>query len=461
MRGAEQRIDDRSAGFPWLAALPIYAASWGWSLLRPNSLYWDDWLLIFGKPKSYLNEHFVKTGLPPWRALVDQQLLGVGYWTVRWLTFIMFFFAALFLFEILKAISFVTQTQRHTIVLLFLIVPVNHARIALVMFGYTTSYFLFFLAWMLIVRRSSWSSFLVGCIAFMWSFMTHSLLFFLILPLTHFVILRHDQLTGKSREFKAVIRLGVLFALPMLYLVFRFILWKPIPEYEWYHTIHLRAFLVACVYLAPAAVLMFGFRLQARRGRQTSATYLLISAGFLALGIAVFPYVMSGNLDTKMTFLFWQLEWTSRHQLLMPLGVSLIITAILSSLSTRWTRSILVAVLTVSSVLNIYWGVQGDVASLKKNELEHLLSFELQASESKSFVFIDETRHFNFRNGSYRRYEYVALLTKIGRPPTSSVADECGEDPNQTKIVIKSNNGLWEALLQQDLGLELIVEPCE
>ncbi|MFZ9804670.1 MAG: hypothetical protein ACO3DA_08660, partial [Ilumatobacteraceae bacterium] len=31
------------AGFPWVSAIVLYTLSWGWSLLRPNTLYWDDW----------------------------------------------------------------------------------------------------------------------------------------------------------------------------------------------------------------------------------------------------------------------------------------------------------------------------------------------------------------------------------------------------------------------------------
>ncbi|MFM8722202.1 MAG: hypothetical protein ACKOEJ_05745, partial [Acidimicrobiaceae bacterium] len=31
------------AGFPWVSAIVLYTLSWGWPLLRPNTLYWDDW----------------------------------------------------------------------------------------------------------------------------------------------------------------------------------------------------------------------------------------------------------------------------------------------------------------------------------------------------------------------------------------------------------------------------------
>ena len=74
-------------GFPWLLATVLYTLSWGWSLLRPNTLYWDDWAYVYNRPKSFLNQIFVDTGLPPWRALIDQELIAIGYWTIPVLTF--------------------------------------------------------------------------------------------------------------------------------------------------------------------------------------------------------------------------------------------------------------------------------------------------------------------------------------------------------------------------------------
>ena len=267
-------------GFPWLAALTTYTISWGWSLLRPNTLYWDDWLYIFNQPKSYLNEIFTKTGLAPWRALIDQELLDVGYWTIRWLTFIMFFTAGLFLFEILKKIPSVSLTQSRSIVLLFLILPLNHARISLTMFGYTTSHFFFFLAWMLLVKRSSWVSFLPACVCFAWSFMTHSFLFFLALPILHFVYLHREQLLRKHPSLKTVTQFSVLLGIPVLYYSLRSLKWPPDAEYLWYHTIYLRAVFVSIIYLLPFIVSVIGVVLWVRRGKQLTPKALLLSLGF-------------------------------------------------------------------------------------------------------------------------------------------------------------------------------------
>lgn len=447
--------------FPWLTALSVYTISWGWSLIRPNTLYWDDWAYIFDQPKSYLNKVFSKTGLPPWRALIDQELLGVGYWTIRWLTFIMFFVAGVFLFEILKKIPFFSLSQNQSVVLLFLIVPLNHARIALTMFGYTTSYFLFFLAWMVLVKSSSWTAFLSASFCFMWSFMTHSFLIFSVLPILHFVYLRREQILLKRPNAKTLVQFGVLLGIPMFYYVLRTTYWPPNAEYRWYHTIYFRAVFVSALYLLPFTVSTIGIVLWARRGRQITSEALMITSGFLAFAVGVFPYISSGNLDSRMIFFFWELSWTSRHQLLMPLGSSVIGVSLVCFFSENKSRLILGLASAVMLALNVFWGIGSYVDAVKRDKIVELVSLELMSDEFLSFVITDETQHLNFRAGSYRRYEFAGLFSQAGKVPTPIIKDECGDELNQTEVIIKSDKGLLQAFFFRDLGLILEIRPCK
>ena len=461
MRFSESKNGKFFVGFPWLVASLAYSVSWCWSLLRPNALYWDDWVYIFNQPKGFLNESFSKTGLPPWRALIDQELLGVGYWTIRWLTFIMFFMAGLFLFEILKKIPFVSLAQNRSVVLLFLIFPLNHARVPLVMFGYTTSYFLFFLAWMLLVKHSSWISFLAACVCFMWSFMTHSFLTFTLLPILHFAFQHRTKIICKKPNSKTLCQFGLLTGLPVLYYALRSIFWPPAPEYLWYHTVYLRAVLVASVYFLPFIVALIIIVLQIRRGKRISSKALIATLGFIAFAVGVFPYLSSGNLDSRMTFFFWELDLTSRHQLLMPLGASAITVAIVCFISEKKSQSILALITVIMISLNVLWGISTYVDALKKDALEELLSVELVGDKSSSFVFIDETRRFNFRESSYRFYEFAGHLSNAGKDPVPVVKYECEEGLNSTQIGISSEKGLFEAFFSRDVGLRLEIGPCK
>jgi hypothetical protein len=430
-------------------------------LIRPNTLYWDDWTYIYNRPKSYLNEIFSKTGLSPWRAIIDQEILTVGYWTIRWLTFIMFFAAGLFLFEILKKIPFFSLAQRRSIVLLFLIFPLNHARVSLTMFGYSTSYFLFFLAWMLLVKYSSWISYFSAFVCFVWSFMTHSFLIFLVLPIVHFVYLHRAQLICKKPIGKILTHFSMLLGAPVLYYILRSIYWPPDAEYLWYHTIYFRGVMVSLVYFFPFVVTAVGLVLWVRSGRRVSWKALMMTMGFLAFAVGVFPYLSSGNLDSRMTFFFWELDWTSRHQLLMPLGASAITVAIVYFISENKSKPILALITAAMISLNVFWGIGTYVDSLKKVELINLLSVELASDESTSYVFVDETRRFNFRESAYRLYEFAGHLSIAGKNPVPEVKYECGDGSNQTQVVISSDKGLIEAFFSQDLGLRIEIGPCK
>lgn len=448
-------------GFPWLIALTTYTVSWGWSLIRPDTLYWDDWAYIFNQPKSYLSEIFSKTGMPPWRALIDQELLGVGYWTIRWLTFIMFFMAGMFLFETLKKMPFISLTQSQSIVLLFLIVPLNHARIALVMFGYTTSYFLFFLAWMLLVKYSSSISFFFACVFFMWSFMTHSFIFFYVLPVLHFIYLNHKQLGRKKLDMKVLASVCVTLGLPVLYYFLRSKFWRPDASYLWYHTIYLRAVFVSIGYLLPFIVSAIGIVLWARRGKRITLKVQMLTSGFLAFGIGVCPYISSGNLDSKMIFFFWELGWTSRHQLLMPLGASIIGVSIVYYVSENKPQTILALVSAVLVSLNIFWGIGSYVDSVKRDRLEELFAAEIISTSALNFVFVDETQHLNFRGDGYRRYEVAGLLSKAGLVSVPIFEDECSGKSDQIEVTVRSDRGLLEAFFSRNLGLRLEINPCK
>ena len=76
--------------------------------------------------------------------------------------------------------------------------------------------------------------------------------------------------------------------------------------------------------------------------------------------------------------------------------------------------------------------------SLKKVDLENLLSVDLACDESSSFVFVDETQRFNFRESAYVLYEFAGYLSNSGKNPVSEVKYECEEGLNQTKVVISS-----------------------
>ena len=114
-------------GFPWLNAIVLYTLSWGWSLLRPNTFYWDDRALYFGQTPFHARHLFINSGRPLWGGIAEGLLIQVGVWAICLATFLCFFSTSIFLFGILKKVANLNKEQLRLIALLFLIISVNHA----------------------------------------------------------------------------------------------------------------------------------------------------------------------------------------------------------------------------------------------------------------------------------------------------------------------------------------------
>jgi len=449
-------------GFPWIPSLLVYSLSWGWSLLRPSTLYWDDWAYIFNKPKSYLNEIFVETGLPPWRALIDKELLSMGYWTIRWLTFIMFFVAGMFLFEILKKVSIFSATQRRQIVLLFLIIPVNHARIALVMFGYTTSYFLFFLGWLILVRYKSVKSFVLAWLVLFLSLETHSLLFFVLLPFLHFVCLNKTQVANSRKLNTRHLQVSVIAAMPIIYLILRKFFWPPTIGFEDYHKPTSAGLLTGLWPILIGLFLGLIVEIRIRRKKFVHQGLIVFVVGFLVTALALFPY-FAGELyvgyagrPSFITVFEFRADWRSRHQLLMPLGLTLSVVGLNELFKLKKNKNVFAGfIIVVSVALNMFWGSQYFLQSHKQEKL-----VELFKSTKGNLVVAsvgDSTLRFNGRENDFRNFEWDGLMTLAGIPTDRP---GCEALPNGSVVVVKSDKPYLSALISRDLDLYFDVTPC-
>ena len=448
-------------GFPWPLALVLYSLSWGWSLLRPNSLFWDDWVYIFRQPKSYLNQIFIETGLPPWRAVLDQEMIAIGNWTIPWLTFVMYFTASAFLWEILKKTSLLTPKQSKFVVLIFLIAPVNHARIALVMFGYTTSYFFFFLAWMLLVRFRSNAIFAVSIFCFFWSFMTHSFLFFFLFPTAHYIFLNRDHLRNYLKNWSAVTKLFILLVLPIVYLWLRYLLWRPTEEYKNYHKVSLTgAQLGAIVILAVVAISLI-FVLITRKSLKAQPPAIVLLLGSVLFTFGLFPYFANRNFPDVISVFAFRNDWGSRHLLLTPLGISFILCGVWLLISSRLRKLFFAVTVITCSLINIFSGSQYYLDSLKKDQLTELFANEKDINTQSTILLIDETKIFNGRGSTYRTTELSGLLLLSGHESTVITGKgSCNDLPDGTQFVLKSDKNFFSALTSRDLGLYFEVSPC-
>ena len=457
LKSAQAALD----GFPWLLATVLYTLSWGWSLLRPNTLYWDDWAYIYNKPKSYLNQIFVDTGLPPWRALIDQELIAVGYWTIPVLTFLFFFASGLAMYLILKKVIFLNQAQINFIILIFLIAPVNHARIALVMFGYTTSFFLFFVAWAILIRHTKTRNFFFATILFFWSFMTHSFLFFYLLPFFHFAVTNAKALKVKNWRTGFCVKLVLSGALPITYYVLRSFYWPPIEAYESYHKLTFDGFSRGLIFLVGGSAFAFTiFQISPSQNKLKEVRTLAITA-WSVFAWGIFPYFVNQNLPNIVSVFAFRADYGTRHLLLTPLGIGLIVTSIAMTIPASVQKKLTFTILASFTFVNVFFGTQYLLDSYKKDQLTELLRRTEIVNSSSDLFFVDGTKLFNGSFSTYRDTELLGLVSLANKSVKSiSGKSTCDDIESGYEIRLNSEKSFSEALLSRNLGLYFEISKC-
>ena len=449
------------AGFPWVSAVVLYTLSWGWSLLRPNTLYWDDWVLYFRQPIGNARNVYIQSGRPLWEGLVEIALLQVGTWAICLATFILFFVTAIFLFCILKTFSAISHSNLRFITFVFLIAPVNHARVALNIFDYTSAYFLFFLGWLILVRFKSLKSFVLACLILFLSFKTHSFLFFVLLPFLHFAWLNKTELLDFKKLNRRHLQIVVIAALPVLYVILRSIFWPPNESWQDYQKPTSAGLMTG---LWPVLIGLVGLSIIAFRHSKNKPThfgFVLFVCGFLVTALALFPYFAAelyvgyAGRPAYITVFEFRADWRSRHQLLMPLGLALSVVGLNELFNWKKKNLFLSVVLVVSVGLNMFWGSQYFLQSLKQEKIVELL----KATKNEIVIASlgDQTLRFNGRENDFRGYEWSGFMTLAG---ISTDRPGCEALPEGSTLVLKSDKPYLSALISRDLGLYFDVTPC-
>ena len=449
------------AGFPWVSAMILYTLSWGWSLLRPNTLYWDDWEIYFNKPANYGLQFLSDMGQAPWRGLVEFCLAQLGTWTFSIATFVMLFVTSLFIFEILRLVIFVSISQVRLITILFLIVPVNHARISSAVFDYTFSYFLFFLGWLVLVRYRSFKGFIFSWLVLFLSLKTHSLLFFMLLPFLHFVWLNKDDLKSSKKLRVVHAQVFLIALLPITYLLLRKLFWPPAKDWTDYHQVTSAGLQVALLPIVIGLVPLVVIAMRKAKNLRINFGLTLLVVGFLVTALALFPYFVGelyvgfGGRPAYLTVFEFRADWRSRHQLLMPLGLALSVVGLNELFNWRKKNIVFIATIVLSVTLNMFWGSQYFLMSHKQEQLVELFTTTKNKIEIASVE--DRAMQFNGRGSSFRSYEWNGFMTLA---EISTDRPGCEALPSGAALTLKSNTPYIKALVTRNLGLYFEVKPC-
>jgi hypothetical protein len=388
----------------------IYLICHGGLFLILNSVYWDDWTLI-NTNKNIIFSTFKQAGgaFFNFTAILHTSIIPFGIWIYRVLTFILFYLSGILLYSILLKSNRINNNTCKFVVLFFLILPFNSARVALIDFPYTIGYFLFFLAWNF--KKYKFFSLPV----FFFSFLINSLPFLYVLVLIDLYFEKYNNFNFLFLKTFFIRKIDYIL-LPCLFFYIKYKYFITSGLYKTYNS----SFEIKNLFLSPirqmrdftelnvnvfSLIFIFFFLIKFKPFNEvvSGVKFDKIIFSLIALFLSVFPYWILGLTPTFF-------EWSSRHQLLMPFPIALLIVFFISKLninSRYFFFSILISLVVLINVSNYImffrdWNKQKELISIiKKNT----------SLENKKLIFIvDNTKEYNALARSYRFYEWNGLF---------------------------------------------------
>ena len=461
-------------GYPIRAALCFYGLGFLVSLPISRNYFWDDWMFYANGSPTQTSEFLKGNGSPPWRSFIEVTLLQSSPFAFRILTLVFFFVASVLLYRILLSTPGVTVQVATVISLLFLLLPVNSARIAMIDFSYSTSFFFFFLAWYLlsISRKNHFVA--ISFILFFLSFAAQSTLVFILIPILHFAFLEFHA--NRKLSLKALAVLVALIVSPVVYLASRQFFWQPNDHFQSYYAPQVqgtvRGFMVLGILSAPFIRVSWKYLVRKQTARIQT---VLIFAGLLSIGVAAFPYQTGGFLvgvsDWMINFVPNHSDWDSRHQLLLPLGFALIIGGSLKLDSTkplRWNSSpVLSTIVACCVVLNVTFAQEYFLDGKKQDSIMAAMANNEDLKNASAILVDDSAVRFNARGRLIRSYEWEGMLQKVFGENSRKVSYlqyvNCAEFQPDAILRISAPNGRLESTLRGNVAIDIFVEqinPC-
>lgn len=452
-------------GFPWKTATILYTISWGWLFIVRDSLWADDWFLIVKFDFSF-------QGFAPWVEIQVEAIRYFGLIYLRSVIFCSFLTISIFLFGITRQCSFLSLSQRRLVVLLFLLLPFNTARVALMMFHYSVAFFFFFLGWYLLVTFRLTKICYFSLIFFFYSFQMHSLLFFYLLPIAHAFFLSETKSFKECLQW--LIKNAGFLLLPFLYWIMRSLYW---PEEVLYHDVGLDKALGSIYFvLISGGLLLLVFVLQ-RKLAAIKQSLQIIFVGLLCIFVGIFAYVLLGVFPSSLSFFskyivtfLGRSDWYSRHQILQPLGAALLIVGVIALLpkqTKKLSMQVQIAVLTLCVVFNVGFGFEYVVDNAKQREVVNQLKESGEGKSISGFMFIDQTTVLNARGREYRYRDWQGLISlafdsELQYKLDVVIETSCSPQLSSRLVLIQGPETHWAALKNWvsdgDMGFKVTVD---
>jgi hypothetical protein len=415
------RIEGWSEGKYFGILILFYFLAHGGVLFIPNAIYWDDWILFGVAPEKILNTFRQAGSIFNIAGHLHNFFLSIGPWFYKILTFFLMLGAGLALDNVLRRHKCIPTDVRFLILLFFLVLPLYWARVALIDIGYSLGYFLFFVAWAIIDKYR-----LLSLALFFISFNTNSLLVFFAIPFIDYYLRSVNYSWNSVSFFKFCLNKIDFLLLPFVFFFLKIIFFKPTGLYAGYNEgFSLNNLLITPIRMAfewlsfgiPVFYVLF-FILFVRwifdKSRVPFAfdgdvNYKLIFIiGIVVFIFGAFPYWILGHTPTFS-------EWTSRHQLLLPLGLSLILVSLIYYLKPHFRGAMILLFLSICLVKNIATYRDFYYDWHKQQALIEGISKLDNIKIADIVIFDDRAIEINAIKRSYRSYEWGGLMaTALG-----------------------------------------------
>ena len=381
-----------------------------------NSIFWDDWPWI--KLGEGLQQSCAVDNCKiPFTSIYMTPMLELGVWSLHVLTFLVCGVIGWLFNQLLKSSLVLSEWQQAIATSLFFLMPINGARVALIVLPYLLMLLLFFAGAALLTRETALATslglLLVGLSMFMPSIQVFGLALLVLLGARD--LKRGDRV---SRRTWIIAVAAMLLAFVSRYWIPELLVSLGVfSEAIGYNSIKraflLRAILACGLLAAPFLVqILWHFVRNKRLGGFSPS---LGGIGLLLLALGTFPYMSVGHFpnisDWIEVFLPDNGDWSSRHQVLQGAGYSLLLTAGLKFVvSDRRDYAAMIAicvcaVLTFSTFANYY------VDSLKQRDvINQIRQAQDELSGVRLLRFDDLALDLNARGRGIRDYEWQGMV---------------------------------------------------
>lgn len=429
-RGAGRLATSRSGatafGIPFAdasAAFLCYAIAHGGIFLLWRAIFWDDWTLWNHSVADVLDTFRQQGSMFDFFGRVHVAMLAAGPWLYRVLTFVLMYGCGLFLYHILGGTRLVRAEDRLLLTILFLTAPFYAERVALIDFPYTVCVFCFFAGWFLLGKNR-----ILALLCFLVSFNTESLLVFYALPMLEYC-LRLTRINRLSDLLLWGLRHLDFLSAPLVWFAVKIAFFKPYGIYAGYNEQFsaenlLRAPLYQLRDMAlslPLPLVLAGaiigllvarhvplVQLTVNTRPPERGRYLLIA--LLALFLGLFPYWILGHVPTFS-------EWTTRHQLLMPLGTAFLCVSAVAACPDRIQRRLAFVFIGIFLTLDLNNYARLALDWRKEQNIMGFLKQSREAASANLVLFDDNTP--NALSRRYRFYEWNGLMKRAYAGDTS------------------------------------------